>query len=81
MIKINDMTGIPTWAIILRTTLRILTALIILIVIPLIVINLTFIFQKDDRVPSFMGYSMLNVISGSMEGTIDVRGYGDYKAH
>ena len=72
MIKINQIVGVPKWVTIIRITLKLLTALVLLIIIPLIIINLAFIFQSDNKVPNFMGYSMLNVISGSMQGTIDV---------
>ena len=72
MIKINKIQGVPTWVTACRTILRILTTLILIVIIPLIVINLVFIFQSKNQTPTFMGYSMLNVISGSMTGTIDV---------
>lgn len=72
MIKINKITGIPVWVSVLRIVLRILTIVILLIIIPLIIINLTFIFQADNGTPSFMSYSMLNVISGSMHDTLDI---------
>jgi len=72
MIKIKKITGEPAWITTLKITLKVLTILILLIIVPLIIVNISFIFQGNNRVPNFMGYSMLNVISGSMQGTIDV---------
>ena len=72
MIKINKITEVPLWVTVLRIIFKIVTTIILLIVIPLIIINIAFIFQKSDTVPSFMGYSILNVVSGSMKDTINV---------
>ena len=72
MIKIDTIQSRPKWATALKIILRILTALILVIVMPLIIINVSFMFQADKAIPSFMGYSMLNVVSGSMSGTIEV---------
>jgi len=72
MIKVNKITDIPMWAIVVKIMFKVLTTLILLIIIPLIIINLVFVFKQDNMMPSFMGYSMLNVISGSMKDSINV---------
>ena len=72
MIKLSKMQGRPIWATTLKVILRIVTVLILVVVIPLVILNVTCMFEQDSQVPGFLGYSMLDVISGSMTGTIDV---------